>query len=117
MNTATVMIGQAAHPTRSTDREADERYYHFKDVDLEMDNGRIVRNVTAFIRKDKTDSAYYASFAECDDRDQFCRRVGRTVARRKWFRSPEKRLQINPLGLNYETIRAKWEAEYTGGAE
>lgn len=106
----------AAHPTRSTDREADERFFHFKDVDLELPNGRIIRNVTCFTRKDKTDGKYYASFAECDDRDQFCKRTGRTVARRKWFRSPSKRLVVAPEGLNYETLRVKWEEEYMGVA-
>ena len=122
MNTATIARSLAAvivatavpHPTRSPDREADERFFHFKNVDLELDNGRSVGNVTCFVRKDKKDGQYYASFAECDMRDQFNKRTGRTVARRKWFRNPEKRMVISKEGLNYETLRAKWEVEYTG---
>ncbi len=119
MTTATVARALAAvihtaQPTRSTDREADERFYHFKDVDLELENGRAVGNVTCFVRFDKKDGKYYASFAECDMRDQFNKRTGRTVARRKWFRNPEKRMPISKEGLNYETLRAKWTEEYTG---
>jgi hypothetical protein len=74
----------AAHPHRSTNREANERFVHLKGVNMEYDNGRLVRDVTGFVRTDK-DGQTYVSFAEGDSRDQFCKARGRTVARRKWF--------------------------------
>jgi hypothetical protein len=111
---SSALVLAASHPTRSPDREADERFFHFKDVDLEMSNGRQVGNVTCFTRRDKVSGQHYASFAECDMRDQFCKRSGRTVARRKWFRSPEKRLLVPEGCLNYESLRKQWTEEYTG---
>ena len=111
---AVIEVEKKPHPTRSTDREADERFYHFQNVDLELENGRSVGNVTCFVRFDKKLGSHFASFAECDMRDQFNKRTGRVVARRKWFRSPEKRMSIPKEGLNYETLRAKWEQEYMG---
>lgn len=61
-----------------------ERYHHFRDADVEHDNGRVAAHVTAFVREGD-DGQMYASFAECDSRDQFNRKRGRTIARRKWF--------------------------------
>jgi hypothetical protein len=74
-------------PHRSTNREANERFVHLNitypghDFGTKMD--RKISHVTAFVRT--KDGVEYVSFAECDARDQFSRRVGRNVARRKWF--------------------------------
>lgn len=109
-----VVIQSNKHPTRSTDREADERFFHFKNVDQPFENGRVVGNVTCFTRRDKVTGKAYASFAECDERDQFNKRTGRTVARRKWFSSPEKRMEVDDANLNYEKLFGLWLEEYTG---
>lgn len=74
-------------PHRSTNREANERFVHFQPHSpghgFGINEDRNISHVTAFIRtKDGVD---YVSFAECDARDQFNRRRGRTIARRKWF--------------------------------
>jgi hypothetical protein len=106
MNTVTVN-----RPTRSTNRDRDERFFHIKprnegEVWVLNDGQRTISRITAFTRKDK-DGKVYASYAECDERDQFCKRVGRTVARRKWFAG--KRIELDPAGVNYETLLAKFE--------
>lgn len=106
--TAALAPATKNHPTRSTDKERDERYYHFRNVEMDYDNGREVRDVTAFVRKDHDDK-YYVAYAECDARDGFCRRTGRTVARRKWF--AKKRRVVDPAGVNYETLLHKWMVE------
>lgn len=67
---------------------ADERYYHFR-FENQPQTGvakkiRSLSAVTAFARQDK-EGNWFVSYAECDSRDQFCRRTGRNVARRKWF--------------------------------
>lgn len=73
------------NPHRST--EVEEHFFHRRGLMLVSDKkqyeGRRVEAVTAFVRP--VDGVYYASYAECDSRDQFNRRRGRTVARRKWF--------------------------------
>jgi hypothetical protein len=80
-----------AHPHRSPDREANERFVHLREVDFPSRNGRVIGDVTAFIRTSRphggTPGVEYVSFAECDARDQFCRKTGRVVARRKWFQN------------------------------
>lgn len=68
---------------RSPNREANERFVHLRNVNLVLPNKRTVKHVTAFIRTNE--GADFVSFAENDARDQFCKRTGRTVARRKWF--------------------------------
>jgi hypothetical protein len=81
---------KVVHPTRSPDREANERFVHLRNKFIETGSGRHVRNVTAFVRT--IDGVEYVSFAECDERDQFCRRTGRVIARRKWFQGKRTRL-------------------------
>lgn len=84
------------HPfVKSPVREAHERVLHLRDVNMQYDNGRTVKNVTAFVRR--IDGVDYVSFAENDERDQFSRRVGRTVARRKWFQN--KRVPLKKITL------------------
>ena len=83
------------YPTRSPDREANERFVHLRNLPypgegVGLKGDRTVTNVTAFVRN--IDGTEYVSFAECDSRDQFCRRTGRVIARRKWFN--EKRTPL-----------------------
>ena len=89
---------------RST--KADERYYHHK-YQVQPVTGvkdkRSLSAVTAFARQDK-DGIWYVAHAECDSRDQFCRRVGRNVARRKWFNG--KRVPLEEI--NYESALAEY---------
>ena len=95
------MTNKTPHPTRSPDREADERFYHLRNTSVQLDNGRTIGNVTAFIRRNKNDGQHYVSFAECDARDQFNRKVGRVVARRKWFNGKRQPLNAAP---SYESV-------------
>lgn len=94
------------HPTRSTNREADERFFHLNvgDVEANGDTGRVVSRVTAFSRV--KDGVTYVSFAECDVRDQFDRRVGRNVARRKWFAGKRYKTSTKP---GYEELARQWQ--------
>lgn len=94
---------KAVYPTRSPNREANERFVHLRNCNNDYPNGRMVNNVTAFIRtKDGVD---YVSFAECDSRDQFCRQRGRVVARRKWFR--DKRVPLTTEGIVNNMVNEK----------
>ena len=47
---------------------------------------------TVFMRKQG--DYWFASVALCDPRDQFCRRTGRLVARRKFFQKPKLVMQV-----------------------
>lgn len=94
-----------AHPTRSTNREADERFFHLN-VTGQI-QGRTVKKVTAFSRV--RDGVTYVSFAECDSRDQFDRRVGRNVARRKWFAGKRYITKDKP---EYEYLVRQWQQEF-----
>lgn len=94
-----------SHPTRSTDREADERFFHLPGSDIPLgENGRVVNRVTAFSRV--KDGVTYVAFAECDSRDQFCRRTGRNVARRKWFAGKRYPTSAKP---SYDELVRQWE--------
>lgn len=87
------------YPTRSTDRDANERFVHLRPMNpghgfgTNMD--RDISHVTAFIRNDN--GVDYVSFAECDARDQFTRKRGRTIARRKWFSGKKYLLIDSPI--------------------
>lgn len=72
-----------SHPFRSTTHE--ERFYHLKG---ENDYWRVKRNVTLFARKEN--GMWHGCIAICHTNDAFCRRRGRTVARRKYFAEPKK---------------------------
>jgi hypothetical protein len=107
-------LGTTLHPTRSNKKEADERYFHLVPREegsvwnIEAEGRiRVVKNVTAFVRKDLSNGKYYVAYAECDERDEFNRAVGRNVARRKWF--AKKRTALDAAGVNYETLLAKFE--------
>lgn len=74
------------HPHKST--TTPERFFHKRNVFEEI-QGRMVAHLTVFMRQDK-DGKWYASRAECDVRDQFCRHAGRVIARRKWFQGKKR---------------------------
>lgn len=94
------------HPHRSPDKDADEQFYHLRDVNQTYTNGRTVAHATAFVRKG-ADGLYAVAIAECDERDQFDRRRGRTVARRKWFQGKVLgRFTDRP---DYAAVRAAYE--------
>jgi hypothetical protein len=71
--------------------------FHHSRASFDADHGRKVQARTAFVRQDR-DGQWYVSYAECDERDQFCKKAGRQVARRKWFDG--KRVQTT--GPSYE---------------
>lgn len=80
-----------AIPHRSTTVE--ERFYHqrFNTPRVSGDGKREISHVTAFARPDK-EGNWAVSYAECDHRDQFSRRQGRSIARRKYFQGKKFRL-------------------------
>lgn len=61
-------------PHKSTTHE--ERFYHLRDAE-----GRPYS--TVFVRKE--DGVWYGNVAICNPRDQFSRRRGRTLSRRRYF--------------------------------
>lgn len=65
-----------SHPHKSTTHE--ERYFHLRDY-----NG-FGANATVFMRQE-IGGQWYGSAAFCHVNDNFCRKVGRSVARRKYF--------------------------------
>lgn len=79
-----------------------ERYFHIRSFAVagKPSNPRGVQAITAFARQDK-DGKWYISQAECDYRDQFCRKTGRTVARRKWFAGKRTESPVEPT---YESV-------------
>lgn len=93
------MSAKVGHPTRSTNREADERFFHINTGELPVGRGRTVQRITAFTRT--TPGGTFVSFAECDSRDQFCKKVGRNVARRKWFAGKRYPIRNKP---SYEAV-------------
>lgn len=75
---------------KSTNFDANERFIHLRNVNMAYENGRVVKDVTAFVRV--VNGKDFVSFAECDDRDQFCKAAGRNVARRKFFQGKRQPL-------------------------
>ncbi len=71
-----------------------ERYYHFNDPIL---------CGTVFFRQEEDTGPWQASVAIVSDSDTFCRRIGRTVARRKYFAGKRTPLQDAPT---YETAES-----------
>lgn len=82
-----------SHPHRST--KVPEYFFHMRNVSIPRRNGRVVSDVTAFVRRGP-DGVLYAAFAECDQRDQFCREAGRRTARRKWFTMDSQPMVVRP---------------------
>lgn len=74
-----------------------ERYFHIRHfgVSGKPTDPRGIQAVTFFARQDK-EGNWLISHAECDYRDQFCRKTGRTVARRKWFAGKRIACEVEP---------------------
>lgn len=75
-----------AHPFRSTTHE--EGYMHLRKEEPVTDE---IRAKTIFLRKE-ADGLWYSTEATCVVWDQFCRRTGRQIARRRYFRWPQDRV-------------------------
>lgn len=87
--------------TRKSDTHK-ERYYHFS---LDDALGQI-SHATVFIREDKVstvllDKPWGATLSLCSTHDQFCRKIGRQVARRRFFRGDK----VNISGDKYEDAK------------
>lgn len=74
-------------PHKSTTH--DERFYH---VNATLGGVSIEKRATVFFRKED-DGTVHASLALCHDNDQFNRRVGRSVSRRKYFQGKRRKVE------------------------
>lgn len=71
--------------TRKSDTH-EERYFHIQLKD--QPNSRL-RAVTIFARKDNLTGLWDVSGAFCHKEDKFDRKIGRQVARRRFFQDPQ----------------------------
>ena len=72
---------KAPHPTRSTTHR--ERYYH---IHLSLDESEHYQAYTLFAREeDPGSNVWRFGYSLCHRNDQFCRRTGRAIARRRYF--------------------------------
>jgi hypothetical protein len=71
------MPANVKHQYKSTTH--DERFIHF----TKLPEGGRFKAVTVFCRKEE--GVWFYSFAFCVMADQFCRSMGRKIARRKFF--------------------------------
>lgn len=82
--------GTARHSTK-----ADEYYFHIRAYHTEekLSGPTQVLSTrgggTVFMRKEK-DGEFYAGVALCHENDSFCKRIGRNVARRKYFNNRQR---------------------------
>jgi hypothetical protein len=79
-----------------------ERYYH-----IPLSNSHVAR-ATVFFRQNgprnlSPGGEWEASIALCDERDQFCKQIGRNVARRKFFSKNYQRKAVGFATPDYET--------------
>lgn len=100
------------HPYRSTTHE--ESYVHIRQEPLPVEKLSIphkrtfsedIQAKTIFLRKE-SDGAWYAAEATCVAWDQFDRRIGRQVARRRYFRWKEDRVKFGVLRPKYSELCA-----------
>ncbi len=88
------------YPHKSTTHE--EKFFHFQTPD-----SKILKAITVFARKED-DGRWYAAGAFCVKGDEFNRKIGRTVARRRYFSYPDDRLHL-PMSsddsFHYELLR------------
>ena len=70
---------KAAHPHKSLTHE--EKFFHIGPIGT---NKKSYNGATVFMRRED-DFLWYASVALCSSQDQFCRRTGRSAARRNYF--------------------------------
>jgi len=80
-------IGQRIEAIKKLQRRASlthrERYYHF----CELPGQIRFKAITVFARQEK-EGGWFMSVALCVQEDQFDRRVGRQIARRRYFARP-----------------------------
>lgn len=92
--------GTARHSTK-----ADEYYFHIRAYHTEekLSGPTQVLSTrgggTVFMRKEK-DGEFYAGVALCHENDSFCKRIGRNVARRKYFSGR----QCKPAALGWRVM-------------
>ncbi len=95
------MKAAAKHQYKSSTH--DERFIHF----TKLPEGGRFRAVTVFARKE-ADGKWYYSFAFCVMADQFCRAMGRKIARRKYF-DRTKEICIGDTEFSYDFARTQAE--------
>lgn len=88
------------NPHKSTTHN--ERFYHVN-IDVGAGNMRLLesKRATVFFREE-SDGTINASIALCHDSDQFNRRVGRSVSRRKYFQGKRRKVEE----MSYEVAEA-----------
>lgn len=85
-----------SHPHKSTTHE--EKYFHIRDRDDGGSDG------TVFFRKEG--EQWYGSAALCHEKDNFCRRTGRSIARRKYFQGKKFEVEVPDTDTAYEVMYA-----------
>jgi hypothetical protein len=90
------------HPWKSTTHE--ERFYHFQG---NKDTGQKFKAMTVFARKETImdEPVWYMSVAFCVAGDQFEKRIGRQIARRKYFMGPQHRYVLGSE-ITFEGVKA-----------
>jgi hypothetical protein len=68
--------------------------------------GKPVKAITAFMRRASAGEDWMATFAFCSKEDQFSRRTGRLVARRRFFTHPRERITIPDTKNRYEAVQS-----------
>jgi len=68
---------------KSTTHE--ERYAHFTEHNCNINFGHRFCGATVFARKEEKRNTWFMAIAFCSRKDKFCRKVGRQVARRRYF--------------------------------
>lgn len=79
-------VPRTQHAHKSTTHE--EKFFHFQTPDSPY-----FRAITVFARKE-SDGAWYSTPGMCSWDDEFTRKLGRTVSRRRYFQRPEKRVKL-----------------------
>jgi len=82
-------------PYKSTTHE--ENFAHIK-----LDTHPDLQAITVFVRKE--DDGWYGSSARCVHGDQFCRRTGRQIARRRYFQWPDHRIFLGDVPPEYNFL-------------
>jgi len=90
------------HPHKSTTHE--EKFFHLRDYNGYDDHA------TVFMRKEG--ESWYGSAALCHEKDNFCRKVGRSVARRKYFLGKKFDVSEPTLDGAYEVVHAVINSMY-----
>jgi len=84
---------------KSTTHE--ERYAHFTEYNCNINFGHRFCGATVFARKEE--DTWLMSIAFCSRKDEFCRKTGRQVARRRYFLARQTFASpIFTLGPNFD---------------